>query len=567
MLLSLLLSLFIFLPNLIETKCHDHRYGVPSNSCKRIKDPKFQIRGDIRIVPMWEFILLNEGTGKRFKRDVSTHQNGTLHATHSGGRTLFQPLPISPQKWNPNYVPTQPSRSFVPPVDSSAPLPVTQRHIVERQVLPVLHQAPVYNLNPYNAHSNTAQNYKRPEAYHPVPPQSPYKNNIPNLNHFQGYPPQNPPRQPIAIPSPHSSSQTVSNYNHPPQQRFLHSQLQTPQVIPQKKVIENSNWSSNERNKSSNEGGRISHRTEKNQKKKKGKSSKMCKLCRELSEEEEESEEKKVACEFCEKSKQENGKPRNTLKTGRVQGKNKGRNNKKPDGEEDEIENITDEDEKQNEDEYDQAVGKSDSPKTIIDFAERAEQNKQMRIPVYRGKKIENKDSYSNGSDENGDEYKNKEDDEDEKSEFSTNIREGEQSTKYSDKPNVKYSYPPKDTLPLQTCFHNPSGYVCCNLELNNVVESTYKEIKESPNFNACNLQVIANKLQRASEKMFEHPFESVVSHADFAQNINFAGDLVCKLEIDGKYMIAYGTPYHADDAVGPQGPDGNPLPVRSLKL
>lgn len=113
-----------------------------------------------------------------------------------------------------------------------------------------------------------------------------------------------------------------------------------------------------------------------------------------------------------------------------------------------------------------------------------------------------------------------------------------EQPTKYSSKPNVKYSYPPKDTLPLQTCFHNPSGYVCCNLELNNVVESTYKEVRELPNFNPCNLQLIANKVQRASERMFGHPFESIVSHADFAQNINFSGDLVCKLEIDGKWVF-----------------------------
>ncbi|PIO71568.1 hypothetical protein TELCIR_06533 [Teladorsagia circumcincta] len=49
---------------------------------------------------------------------------------------------------------------------------------------------------------------------------------------------------------------------------------------------------------------------------------------------------------------------------------------------------------------------------------------------------------------------------------------------------------------------------------------------------------------------MFGHPFESVVALSDFAQNVHFAGDLVCKVEIDGKYMLTYATPYDADHAV-----------------
>ncbi|VDM79390.1 unnamed protein product [Strongylus vulgaris] len=49
---------------------------------------------------------------------------------------------------------------------------------------------------------------------------------------------------------------------------------------------------------------------------------------------------------------------------------------------------------------------------------------------------------------------------------------------------------------------------------------------------------------------MFGHPFESIVALSDFAQNVHFAGDLVCKVEIDGKYMLTYATPYDADHAV-----------------
>uniref|UniRef100_A0A8R1E398 Ground-like domain-containing protein n=1 Tax=Caenorhabditis japonica TaxID=281687 RepID=A0A8R1E398_CAEJA len=273
-------------------------------------------------------------------------------------------------------------------------------------------------------------------------------------------------------------------------------------------------------------------------------------------------------------------------KEGKEEEKKKKDKNKKS-SEEEEEEEDEEEDEKEEEEEEEgeetEAGAESTTPEappttttqrpttvsvpTILDFVERSKQNKLMRIPVYRGKSLTGSDDKYPTNETMSEEEAAKKAAE-EMSKFATNIRDGTiQETKYSNRPNVKYSYPPKDTLPLQTCFHNPSGYVCCNLELNNVVEATYKEIREQSNFNPCNLQIIANKVQRASEKMFDHPFESVVSHADFAQNINFAGDLVCKLEIDGKYMIAYGTPYHADDAVGPQGPDGKPLPVRSLRL
>uniref|UniRef100_A0A1I8C1M4 Uncharacterized protein n=1 Tax=Meloidogyne hapla TaxID=6305 RepID=A0A1I8C1M4_MELHA len=56
-----------------------------------------------------------------------------------------------------------------------------------------------------------------------------------------------------------------------------------------------------------------------------------------------------------------------------------------------------------------------------------------------------------------------------------------------------RYYYPPRIPLPLPTCFHNPTGYPCCN--------------------------PIFLKLK-----------------------IHFAGDLVCKVELGGKYMLAYAT-------------------------
>ncbi|VDK58853.1 unnamed protein product, partial [Cylicostephanus goldi] len=131
-----------------------------------------------------------------------------------------------------------------------------------------------------------------------------------------------------------------------------------------------------------------------------------------------------------------------------------------------------------------------------------------------------------------------------------TNIRTDRIKASLRDAPNAKYYYPPKVMVPLPTCFYNPSGYVCCNLQLNNLIEDTFEEVKNVQGYSACNIAKMANIMQQKSEQMFGHPFESIVALSDFAQNVHFAGDLVCKVEIDGKYMLTYATPYDADHAV-----------------
>ncbi|CAB3398449.1 unnamed protein product [Caenorhabditis bovis] len=101
-------------------------------------------------------------------------------------------------------------------------------------------------------------------------------------------------------------------------------------------------------------------------------------------------------------------------------------------------------------------------------------------------------------------------------------------------------------TFPLPSCFFNPSGYVCCNLMLNELMstsyEQTFKETKSK-----CNIQKIANKLQTYAESIFASNFETIVSLEDFSQKIHFRDNLVCKIEVDGKFILAYGTPYSVD--------------------
>lgn len=105
-----------------------------------------------------------------------------------------------------------------------------------------------------------------------------------------------------------------------------------------------------------------------------------------------------------------------------------------------------------------------------------------------------------------------------------------------------RYYYPPRIPLPLPTCFHNPTGYPCCNPKLNDLIVETYTMLESKPRFHTCNINAIAQHLQIRAETRFNTSFETVAAFDDFAQKIHFAGDLVCKVELGGKYMLAYAT-------------------------
>ncbi|NP_001355527.1 Ground-like domain-containing protein [Caenorhabditis elegans] len=97
------------------------------------------------------------------------------------------------------------------------------------------------------------------------------------------------------------------------------------------------------------------------------------------------------------------------------------------------------------------------------------------------------------------------------------------------------------NTFPLPSCFYNPSGYVCCNLMLNELMSTSFEEVKVATNL--CNVHKFATKLQKHSEKIFSTQFETIVSYQDFSQKIHFKKDLVCKIEVEGRFILAYATP------------------------
>ncbi|GMS80040.1 hypothetical protein PENTCL1PPCAC_2215 [Pristionchus entomophagus] len=99
---------------------------------------------------------------------------------------------------------------------------------------------------------------------------------------------------------------------------------------------------------------------------------------------------------------------------------------------------------------------------------------------------------------------------------------------------------------PLPRCFFNRSGFSCCNHVLNDLVEGLMERMQREPAYSRCNTHRITQRISatlRGQPGWERQDFEIMVSLGDFAQTVHFQGDLACKLEIDGKFFLVYGTP------------------------
>ncbi|CAB3397117.1 unnamed protein product [Caenorhabditis bovis] len=120
---------------------------------------------------------------------------------------------------------------------------------------------------------------------------------------------------------------------------------------------------------------------------------------------------------------------------------------------------------------------------------------------------------------------------------------------------------PPPPPPPGPKCFTNPSGFLCCNVTLEKTMEEAFISAK-AEGISSCNVQKFATAVQEVTtingntndnnfsklKKKFGTTFESIAAHKDFVAKINFGGDLNCKIEIDGKFILAYATPQTEDD-------------------
>ncbi|KAK6022783.1 hypothetical protein OSTOST_11504, partial [Ostertagia ostertagi] len=77
---------------------------------------------------------------------------------------------------------------------------------------------------------------------------------------------------------------------------------------------------------------------------------------------------------------------------------------------------------------------------------------------------------------------------------YDANIRTDDIKASLKDAPNAKYYYPPK--VMLGTCRDVYARYVCCNLQLNNLIEDTFETVKNVQGYSACNIARMANIIQ-----------------------------------------------------------------------
>ncbi|KAF7639379.1 Ground-like domain-containing protein [Meloidogyne graminicola] len=102
-------------------------------------------------------------------------------------------------------------------------------------------------------------------------------------------------------------------------------------------------------------------------------------------------------------------------------------------------------------------------------------------------------------------------------------------------------------SFPLPNCYLNNDGFMCCNKELENLMDNTYRNLSRSRNgeWKKCNIHQVAVATQRNAEKHFGVDFELVVGAGDYASKNYFSKDLVkiCKIKRENSIILAFATP------------------------
>ncbi|KAK0395337.1 hypothetical protein QR680_001237 [Steinernema hermaphroditum] len=127
---------------------------------------------------------------------------------------------------------------------------------------------------------------------------------------------------------------------------------------------------------------------------------------------------------------------------------------------------------------------------------------------------------------------------------------------------------PPKPKYPLPECYTNDSGFMCCNKELEHVIGKTYDELKKSQDgkWKNCNVQQLASKLSENAEKAFNTTFESIAGIDDYASKSHFFSNFICKVEREGRYMLAYGSPKRPEPEPEVYGPPPEAPPYNTWR-
>ncbi|KAI6175462.1 Ground-like domain-containing protein [Aphelenchoides bicaudatus] len=107
----------------------------------------------------------------------------------------------------------------------------------------------------------------------------------------------------------------------------------------------------------------------------------------------------------------------------------------------------------------------------------------------------------------------------------------------------------PEHRYSLPGCYTDSSNFMCCNCQLESLIEHSFWGLRNErgPDFDNGNIQFMANRIQKDAEAMFGDDFEVIVGLGDFVAKSHFMKDQLCKVERNGRYILAYSTPH--DDA------------------
>uniref|UniRef100_A0A915LXC3 Ground-like domain-containing protein n=1 Tax=Meloidogyne javanica TaxID=6303 RepID=A0A915LXC3_MELJA len=85
---------------------------------------------------------------------------------------------------------------------------------------------------------------------------------------------------------------------------------------------------------------------------------------------------------------------------------------------------------------------------------------------------------------------------------------------------------------------------MCCNAQLEENMNEAYdKAFRENNSLNKCNIQKIANSIQKSAENTFNTTFEIIIGLSDYISKSHFFRNYICKIKRDERYILAYASP------------------------
>uniref|UniRef100_A0A0N5BC76 Ground-like domain-containing protein n=1 Tax=Strongyloides papillosus TaxID=174720 RepID=A0A0N5BC76_STREA len=94
-----------------------------------------------------------------------------------------------------------------------------------------------------------------------------------------------------------------------------------------------------------------------------------------------------------------------------------------------------------------------------------------------------------------------------------------------------------------ENCYSTPRSLVCCNKNLDRLIEGVMDDIYVSKKVHPCNFRVMVKMLNKKLESDFKLPFEIIMGPSNFGSKSHFRDDLFCKKFINDIYVLVYGTP------------------------